>query len=72
MDDDPQEAEGSLEDQVAKELAAIKRPRKERRFGIFIFLFPLIVMTDSLSVANSQTNTPCGMCMTTIHFYSSN
>jgi hypothetical protein len=72
MDDDTQEAEGSLEDQVAKELAAIKRPRKEQRFGTFIFLLPLIVMTDPLSVANSQTNTPCGMRITPIRFYSSN
>jgi len=43
-DDDPQEAEGSLEDQIAKELAAIKRPRKDHRFGTFIVLFALVII----------------------------
>lgn len=33
-DDDDGEAEVDLEKQIAKELASIKRPRKEQRFGM--------------------------------------
>ena len=36
--DDPihsEDDEASLEDQIAKELATLKRPRKEKRFGKF-------------------------------------
>lgn len=34
--------EGSLEDQITKELATLKRPRKEQRFGIII-IYPFAV-----------------------------
>jgi len=33
MEDESQEPEGSLEDQIARELASIKRPRKDQRFA---------------------------------------
>jgi hypothetical protein len=46
--DDSQEAEDSLEDQIAKELAVIKRPRKNQRFGTSLILFAFIVPTDLL------------------------
>lgn len=49
-----------FEAQVAKELASIKRPRKEQRFGGFLSLECSIPGLKLLE-ANCQTNTPCGM-----------
>ena len=62
--DDGEVLEEDLEKQIAKELASIKRPRKEQMFGM---LHPPhdndprnpIQMTAN-HVANCQTNTPCG------------
>jgi hypothetical protein len=45
MEDESQEPEGSLEDQIARELASIKRPRKDQRFGTSLVLFPVILLT---------------------------
>ena len=48
IDDGSQEPEGSLEDQIAKELAVIKRPRKNQPFGTSLILFASILPTDLL------------------------
>jgi len=50
-----------LEAQVAKELASIKRPRREQRFGEWIFITVALYTLELKSLkANCQTNTPCG------------
>jgi hypothetical protein len=60
-DDGAVDAEEDLEKQIAKELAAIKRPRREQTLGMrpisYSFRCP---SRPTDRVANCQTNTPCG------------
>ena len=41
------DVEEDLEKQIAKELATIKRPRKEQQFGMFMFLSLLMVRVET-------------------------
>ena len=57
------DVEEDLEKQIAKELATIKRPRKEQQFGMFLYSCSgrdIIRVDPSDYLANCQTNTPCG------------
>jgi tRNA acetyltransferase TAN1 len=56
------DVEEDLEKQIAKELAMIKRPRKEQQFGMFLYSCSGrdIRVDPSDYLANCQTNTPCG------------
>lgn len=60
--DSDDEAGGAddIEKQIAKEVAAMKRPRKETRFGRFGGIFHECRISSAF-LANCLTNTPCGM-----------
>ena len=57
-DDDEVGDADDIEKQIAKEVASMKRPRKETRFG----MSPRGLICDAadIFVANCQTNTSCG------------
>ena len=55
------EDDEDFEAQIAKELASIKRPRKEQRFGGFLVTGAFLHSGLKHLEANCQTNTPCGM-----------
>lgn len=60
-DSDEAEDGDDLEAQVAKELASIKRPRREQRFGEWTSITVVLYTLELKPLkANCQTNTPCG------------
>ena len=55
------EDDDNIEAQIAKEVASMNKPRRERRFGTSRSVY-LNLHKFTLTVANCDTGTPCGWC----------